>query len=482
MKRLSIFTLILSLLFTACRTDVAPPDALLPIPNENQLAWQEHEQYAFIHFSINTFTDKEWGYGDEDPAIFNPTDFNAEQWVSVISQAGLKGLILTCKHHDGFCLWQSEYTEHSVKNTPFRNGKGDIVKEVSDACRKYGLFFGVYLSPWDRNSAQYASPEYITYYRNQLTELLTNYGEISEVWFDGANGGDGYYGGAREERLIDKQTYYDWQNTYTIVRRLAPRAVMFSDGGPDVRWCGNESGFIGDPNWCLLNSDTIYTGKPGIEKLLNHGSEDGTAWLPSEVDVSIRPWSWFYHTEGNDRVRTPENLMRLYLESVGRGANLLLNIPPDRRGLIHESDIKALQGWKQLRDSIFARNLAAGAKTVADTERGKSKRYAAANITDGNKDTYWATDDSIKSGSMEIDFDKAHKVSYILIQEYIRLGQRVKSFDVETWNGEAWLKAASGTTVGYKRILPVNPVETSKVRINIKDSRACPLISNVEIY
>ncbi|MDR0758182.1 MAG: alpha-L-fucosidase [Tannerella sp.] len=481
MKKLFTSIMSLLLLSSACRTEVAPPEALLPVPNENQLAWHEREQYAFIHFTVNTFTDKEWGYGDEDPAIFNPTAFDAGQWASVISRAGLKGIILTCKHHDGFCLWPSAYTEHSVKNSPFRDGRGDMVKEVADACRKYGLFFGVYLSPWDRNFAQYASPEYIAYYRNQLTELLGNYGEISEVWFDGANGGDGYYGGAREMRKIDNRTYYDWPNTHAIVRKLAPRAVMFSDGGPDIRWCGNESGFVGDPNWCLIYGDTLYAGKPNINRLLNHGSEDGNVWLPAEVDVSIRP-GWFYHTREDDRVRTPENLMKLYLESVGRGANLLLNLPPDRRGLIHENDAKALLEWKQLKDATFARNMAAGSKATADTHRGNSKLYAAANVTDGDRDTYWATDDPVKSGSLEIDLGQTQKVAYILIQEYIRLGQRVKAFDVETWNGSAWVKAASGTTVGYKRILPIDPVETSKVRIRITDARACPLISNVEVY
>ncbi|MDR1595145.1 MAG: alpha-L-fucosidase, partial [Prevotellaceae bacterium] len=335
--------------FTSCSNEVTPPEAILPVPNEHQLAWHELEQYAFIHFTTNTFTGKEWGYGDEQPAIFNPVDFDAEQWAKNISEAGLKALILTCKHHDGFCLWQSKYTEHSLKNSPFMDGKGDVVKAVSDACRKYGLKFGVYLSPWDRNSVQYAQPEYITYYRNQLRELLSNYGEIFEVWFDGANGGDGFYGGARETRKIDNKTYYDWANTHAIVRELAPKAVMFSDAGPDIRWCGNESGFVGDPNWNLINIDTLYPGKPSIERLLNHGDENGRSWIPAEVDVSIRP-GWFYHETEDSKVKTPEKLFKIYMESVGRGANLLLNIPPDQRGLLHENDIRSLKEWKQLLD------------------------------------------------------------------------------------------------------------------------------------
>lgn len=469
------------LFLSACRTEVAPPDAVLPVPDENQMAWHEREQFAFIHFTTNTFTDKEWGYGDEPESVFNPTAFDADQWARTIRDAGLTGIVLTCKHHDGFCLWPSAYTEHSVKNSPFLDGKGDVVKAVADACRKYGLFFGVYLSPWDRNFAQYATPEYITYYRNQLTELLTNYGEISEVWFDGANGGDGYYGGTRETRRIDNRTYYDWPNTHALVRRLAPRAVMFSDAGPDVRWCGNERGFAGETNWCTITTDTLFPGKSGIIALLNTGSEDGTSWLPAEVDVSIRP-GWFYHASEDDRVKSPEALFKIYLESVGRGSSLILNIPPDRRGLLHENDVKALLGWKKLLDETFAVNLAAGARAKADTWRGKSQRYAASNVTDGDGETYWATDDGVTSAGIEIDLGTRQKVNYVLLQEYIRLGQRVKAFEVEAKTGDGWKKVAGGTTVGYKRILPLGGVEAFAIRVRISDAKACPLISGVEVY
>jgi len=471
-----------SLLFTvACQKEVLPPQACGPVPNEYQLAWHEKGQYAFIHFTVNTFTDKEWGYGDEPESIFNPTAFDAEQWAKVVKQSGLTGIVLTCKHHDGFCLWPSAYTEHSIKNSPFMDGKGDIVKAVSDACKKYGLFFGVYLSPWDRNYAQYASPEYIAYYRKQLTELLSNYGEIMEVWFDGANGGDGYYGGAREKRTIDNRTYYDWPNTHAIVRKLAPRAMMFSDGGPDIRWCGNESGFVGETNWSIIFKDTLYAGKPDISPLLNKGDENGNAWLPAEVDVSIRP-GWFYHEHEDDRVKSPERLFQIYLQSVGRGSNLILNLPPDRRGLIHELDVKSLLGWKKLLDEAFDVNLAQDAKTKANTWRGKSKNYAAANVIDGNKETYWATDDDVTTGSIELNLPKVKKLNYILIQEYIRLGQRVKSFTVEAKKGDSWEKVAEATTIGFKRILPLNEVETSAVRLTITDSKACPLISTIELY
>ena len=482
MKNLFIFSICMLMSFIACQSNITPPKAVLPVPNENQLWWHEQDQYAFIHFTINTFMNlKEWGDGDESPSIFNPSEFDAGQWASVIKAAGLKGIILTAKHIDGFCLWPSQYTEHSVKNSPFRGGKGDVVKEVSDACRRHGLFFGIYLGPMDKNHAQYAMPEYITYYRNQLTELLSNYGEIREVWFDGGGGGPGYYGGARETRFIDNRTYYDWPNTHDIVRKLAPKALMFSDAGPDVRWCGNEKGYAGETNWCTITSDTLYPGQWYISPILNSGSEDGTSWIPAEVDVSIRP-GWFYHAMQDDKVRTPENLFKIYLESVGRGANLLLNIPPDRRGLIHENDVKALQEWKKMLDAAFSDNVATKAKVTADKYRGKSKQYAAANVTDGNKDTYWSTNDGVKTGSLVIDLKKPKIVNYLSIREYIKLGQRVKNFNVEVWKDNKWIHAATGTTIGNKRILPLDGVETSKIRINIKDAKDCPLISNVEIY
>jgi alpha-L-fucosidase len=478
--RLSAYFSII-IVFLSCSKEVVPPQAILPVPNEHQLAWYELEQYAFIHFTTNTFTGKEWGYGDEQPTIFNPIKFDAEQWAKNISDAGMKAVILTCKHHDGFCLWQSKYTEHSIKNSPFMDGKGDIVKAVSEACRKYGLKFGVYLSPWDRNSAQYANPEYIVYYRNQLRELLTNYGDIFEVWFDGANGGDGFYGGAKETRKIDNRTYYDWKNTWSIVRELAPKAIMFSDGGPDIRWCGNEQGVAGDPNWNLITIDTLYPGKPDVIDLLNHGDENGPSWVPAEVDVSIRP-GWFYHEYEDSKVKTPETLFNIYMQSVGRGANLLLNIPPDQRGLLHENDIQSLKGWKALLDKAFATNLTTKAKVTTNNCRGKSKIYAANNVIDGNKETYWATDDNVLNAFLEIDWDNPQKIHYVCIQEYIKLGQRIKEFDIEIWKDNNWIPAAKGTTIGYKRIMEISPVETSKIRINFTKTKACPVISNVETY
>jgi alpha-L-fucosidase len=477
-----ILTGIFSILITGCqKNEVLPPEPVLPIPNEYQLAWHKLEQYAFIHFTTNTFTDKEWGYGDENPKIFNPTELNAEQWVTTIKETGLKGLIITTKHHDGFCLWPSKYTEHSLKQSPYKNGNGDIVKEVADACRKHGLLFGAYLSPWDRNFAGYAKPEYITYYRNQLTELIENYGPFFEIWFDGANGGDGYYGGSREIRKIDNSTYYDWPNTISIARKLNPEAILFSDAGPDIRWCGNERGVAGETNWNTISIDTLHPGKAGISPLLNKGSEDGNAWVPAEVDVSIRP-GWFYHAKEDTSVRTAENLFKIYLESVGRGSNLLLNLPPDRRGLIHENDVKTLREWKKLIDKAFANNIAPLADVKANTYRGKSHQFSAANVTDSNDETYWATDDNILSGNIEMDFKQPRKINYVVLQEYIALGQRVKSFDIEILKNDKWEKVAFGTTIGYKRILPLENIETTKLKINILDSKACPTISNIEIF
>jgi len=460
---------------------VAPPAPVFPIPTDRQMAWQEMELYAFIHFTTNTFTGKEWGYGDENPEVFNPSKIDVNQWIKIIKETGLKGIILTCKHHDGFCLWPSQYTGHSVKNSKWENGQGDVVKEVADACRKNGLKFGVYLSPWDRNRADYGSPSYIEYYRNQLRELFTNYGPIFEMWFDGANGGNGFYGGAKEKRKIDGSTYYDWPKTLEMVRKIEPNIVFFSDAGPDIRWCGNESGTVGETNWSTINADTLFAGKSGIERILNSGEDNGKNWIPAEVDVSIRP-GWFYHVEEDQMVKTPGKLFEIYLSSVGRGANLILNIPPDRRGLLNENDVNALRGWKQMIDNAFRKNLALGAIVKSDSYRGNSELYAASNVTDGNKATYWATNDGVTTGNLEIDLGSIKTVKYITLQEYIKLGQRVKSFSVFVLKNGNWLEVSKGTTIGYKRIVKIEPIETVKIKVVITASKASPLISNIEIY
>ncbi|MEO5603606.1 MAG: alpha-L-fucosidase [Cyclobacteriaceae bacterium] len=439
------------------------------------------EQNAFIHFTTNTYTDLEWGFGDEDPTIFNPSEFNADQWISTFKDAGFNGAILTCKHHDGFCLWPSKYTEHSIKNTPFENGRGDIVKAVAEACKKYGLKFGVYLSPWDRNHPDYGRPKYIDYYRSQLQEIFLNYGPIFEMWFDGANGGTGYYGGANEKRAIDGSAYYQWPVTMGLVKEMEPNILFFSDAGPGVRWVGNERGTAGETNWNSITPDTLFAGKPGIQDLLNTGHPEGTHWIPAEVDVSIRP-GWFYHQKEDSLVKSAEKLFEIYLTSVGRGSTLLLNVPPDKRGLLNEKDVAVLKAWRKLIDETFKTNLAAQASIEASAYRGNNERYDPSKINDGEKETYWATDDGVTTGWLEINLNHIKEVKYLLIQEYIQSGQRVSSFNVESWNGQEWKPLASATTIGYKRILKFDPVKTDKLRLNITASKACPLISNVEVY
>ncbi len=432
----------------------------------------------FAHFTVNTFTDKEWGYGDEKESVFNPTELDCRQWAKVAKDAGMKGIIITAKHHDGFCLWPSEFTEHSVKNSVWKNGKGDVLRELRNACDEYGLKMGVYLSPWDRNSAVYGTPEYIIYYRNQLRELMTKYGNIFEVWFDGANGGDGYYGGARETRKIDNRTYYDWPNTHKIVRELQPEAVMFSDAGPDIRWVGNEKGMGSLTNWCLLKRDEFYPGG-NFAKILGAGQEDGNYWVPAEVDVSIRP-GWFYHQSQDSLVRSPENLMDLYYSSVGRNSSLLLNVPPDRRGLLHENDVKSLMAFRDLREKEFVTDIARGKKVSATRVRGKE--YNGAKVNDGNPDTYWATPDNITTAAVVIDLGGETEMNRIVLQEYIKLGQRVQEFNVEAFINGRWSQLIDGTTIGHKVIRKFPVVKTSKLRIAITKSKACPVISNIEIY
>lgn len=432
----------------------------------------------FVHFTVNTFTDKEWGYGDESESVFNPTDLDCRQWARVAKDAGMKGIIITAKHHDGFCLWPSQYTEHSVKNSAWRNGQGDVLRELRAACDEYGLKMGVYLSPWDRNSAVYGTPEYLDYYRNQLRELLKNYGDIFEVWFDGANGGDGYYGGARETRKIDNKTYYDWKNTHSIVRELQPAAVMFSDAGPDVRWVGNERGMGSITNWCLLNKDEMYPGGD-FAAILGEGHENGNYWVPAEVDVSIRP-GWFNHEAQDTAVRSPENLMELYYSSVGRNSNLLLNVPPDRRGLLHENDIESLMSFKKLRDEEFKTDIARNKNVSSPALRGRD--YSAANVNDGDPETYWATKDQATTGELIIDLGSETEVNRIVMQEYIELGQRVQEFTVSALKGDTWEKIIDGTTIGHKIIRKFPVEKTSQIKISITKSKACPVISNVELY
>ncbi|WP_431160646.1 alpha-L-fucosidase [Flagellimonas beolgyonensis] len=468
---------------TSCskKETISPPSAFGPIPTEDQMAWHHMELNAFVHFSINTFTDKEWGYGDESPNLFNPSDFDAEQWIRSLKEAGFKGVILTAKHHDGFALWPSKFTEHSVKNSRFIDGKSDIVKAVSEAAKKHGLKFGVYVSPWDRNRADYGQSSYVAYYRNQLKELFTGYGPIFEMWFDGANGGDGYYGGANETRTIDRQRYYDWPTTLKMVDSMQPQVVFFSDAGPDLRWVGNERGVAGETNWNTITPDTLYAGKAGIESLLQQGTPGGSKWIPAEVDVSIRP-GWFYHASQDSLVKSPEKLFEIYLSSVGRGSNLLLNIPPDQTGQFHKNDVASLQGFRKILDSVFQTNYASTAKIMATNFRGNDGDYTPQNVLDADFETYWAADDDMTQASIELELTSPRKLNYLILQEYIPLGQRIAAFEVLLWQNGVWTKVTDATTIGYKRILPLGGVESSKVKISITKTLACPVISTIEIY
>ena len=460
----------------------APPSPVSPVPSASQLRWHALEFYGFLHFGPNTFTNKEWGYGDEDEAAFNPTLLDARQWAQVARDAGMKGLILTPKHHDGFCLWPSRFTRHSVAASPWwRNGRGDVVAELARACRELGLKFGVYLSPWDRNHAEYGRPQYLTYYRNQLRELLADYGPVFEVWFDGANGGDGFYGGARETRRIDNRTYYDWPNTWSLVRALQPAAVMFSDAGPDVRWVGNEKGIAFETTWYGLDRSSTYPGDPRYAGQLARGRIDASDYVPPEVDVSIRP-GWFHHPEEDGRVKSVAELMEIYYSSIGRGANLLLNVPPDRRGLIPGADAERLREFRRALDEAFARDLAREASATAAAVRGGAEGFSAARVNDGDPETYWATDDGVTTGSVELAWKEPVTFDKVVLQEAIALGQRVQGWRLEASVDGTWRALAEGTSIGYKRIARFERVTTGRLRVSITAARACPTLSTVGAY
>jgi alpha-L-fucosidase len=469
-----LFLLVIIFIISASCHKESQPKSYGPVPTERQLLWNEMKFYGFFHFGMNTFTNKDWGLGNESPKDFNPTELDCRQWARVCKDAGMKGVILVVKHHDGFCLWPSAYTEHSVKNSPWKNGKGDVVKELSIACKEYGLKFGFYLSPWDRNHKDYGKPEYIEYFRNQLRELLTNYGEIFEVWFDGANGGSGYYGGANETRSIDS-TYYDWPNTIKIIRELQPKAVIYSLDGGDVRWIGNEIGWADRTNWSLLSPSSANY------KYLTTGQENGTRWMPAEVDVSIRP-NWFYHEFEDNRVKSLPQLLNIYYNSIGKNSSLNLNLTVDKRGLINDKDIEQLMKLSNAIKADFSLNICKDKETEATNVRGNSSKFKAANVNDGDKETYWATDDSVTSASIIIDFKKPTIFNRFLAQEYIALGQRVQEFTLEAFGEGGWKEIASETTIGDKRILRLPDITASKIKFNIKKSKACPLISNIEIY
>jgi alpha-L-fucosidase len=459
------------------------------VPSPRQLAWQELEFVAFIHFGMNTFTDREWGDGTESPALFNPARLDARQWAGVIKEAGMKMVIVTAKHHDGFCLWPSKFTEHSVRNSPWRGGKGDVVGDVAAACREAGLKFGFYLSPWDRHEPGYGdSPRYNEHFLNQLRELLTNYGEVSEVWFDGANG----------EGPNGKRQVYDWPSYYRLIRELQPNAVI-AVMGPDVRWVGTESGYGRESEWSVVpdvarSPDAIAAGSqkdpvddafvPGDLTADDLGGRERLAsahalvWYPSEADVSIRP-GWFYHADQDHRVKTPGKLVDIYYNSVGKNSVLLLNLPPDKRGLIHGNDVKNLMGMRKILDRTFASDLSAGAAVKASSEHPDCPARLA---FDGDQGTYWTTEEGISAAVLEIDLPSNRTIDRALLQEYIRAGQRVERFHLDVWNGTEWEEVAGGTTIGYKRLLRFPAVAAARLRLVIEDSRGSPTLSTFRLF
>ena len=445
-----------------------------PIPSDRQKIWQEMEYYAFIHFNMNTFTNKEWGYGDESPSTFNPTSLDTDQWAEVIKNSGMKGIIITAKHHDGFALWPSNYTSHSVKNSPWKNGEGDLIKDLEKSCRKFGLKLGIYLSPWDRNHPDYGTKKYISYFRNQLTELLTNYGEIFEVWFDGANGGSGFYGGTNEIRKVDKKTYYDWENTHKIIRELQPNAVIFSDAGPDIRWVGNEKGYANKTTWSNIYKDSVYGGMPDYYKF-SSGQENGSHFIPTETDVSIRP-GWYYHPEEDDKVKSLEKLIDIYFNSVGLNSSLLLNIPVDNRGLIHENDTKRLYELNNYIRNTFSNNFFMESKMYFN---GMS--HPIDKLID-NKISSMCPFKTKLNNVIEISLNENKIVDIFKISENINLGQRVKKFRLEALVDDNWLTIEEGTTIGSKRLIKFDPIEIKKLKFTIIDSKDIPMISEIGIY
>ena len=449
-----------------------------PVPSENQLRWQDMEMYAFIHYSLNTYTDQEWGFGNEDPKLFNPSSLDCRQWARVCKQAGMRGIIFTAKHHCGFCMWPSAYTEYSVKNSPWKNGKGDVVRELADACREEGLKFAVYLSPWDRNHKDYGKPEYVTYFRNQLRELLTNYGEIFEVWFDGANGGDGWYGGANETRKIDRTTYYQWPETYKMIRELQPKCLIWNDGSDrgDLRWVGTEAGNVGETNWSLMPSkgDTPW-------HMLHYGVEDGDVWCPGETNTSIRP-GWFYHETENDHVKSLSKLMDTYYKSVGRNSTLLLNFPIAPNGRIHPNDSLRGIAFKKMIDEVFVKG------SVEFRVKNEELRTKSYDYSQGEKIPQQSNH---SSSLLTLNFQSPTAVNRFLAEEDIALGQRVKKFKLEALVDGKWqpLKDAlveNGkdglTTIGHRRIVCFPTVTATQLRFTITDSKAEPIIKRLGVY
>jgi alpha-L-fucosidase len=442
-------------------------------PSPRQRKWHDRRMYGFIHFSMNTFTDKEWGYGDEDPALFNPSDFDPDQIVAGAKAGGLTGLILTAKHHDGFCLWPTMLTEHCIRNAPYKNGMGDIVGEMEQACRRGGIDFGVYLSPWDRNRADYGKPSYVEYFRAQLTELCTRYGSLFEVWFDGANGGDGYYGGAREARKIDAPAYYNWPSIIALVHKLQPDACTFDPLGADIRWVGNEDGHAGDPCWPTMPNEPYDQAKG------NSGVRGAELWWPAETNVSIRP-GWFYHADEDVQVKAPQKLMELFDQSVARGTTFHLNLPPDKRGQLAPRDVASLQAFGDALRATFAEDLARGAVASASADIGGT----AANAVDGNLDSFWCAPAGAKDATLTLDLQPGRSFDTIRLQEWLPLGLRVTRFAIDISDGsDQWQEIASKEMIGPQRIIRLpQPISPRRIRFRSVEAEAGPTLREFALF
>jgi alpha-L-fucosidase len=434
----------------------------VPLPTKQQLAWLENEFYLFIHFGPNTFTDKEWGSGTEPEDVFNPTQLDCNQWCQVAKAAGAKGIIITAKHHDGFCLWPSNFSKHTVRESKWKDGKGDVLKELSQACKAAGLKFGVYISPWDRNHPDYGTDKYNTVFAGMMKEIFLNYGPIWELWWDGANG----------EGPNGKKQVYDWKRYENIVKQYSPHTLIFSDIGPDIRWVGNENGMAGDPNWNFLNTDGFKRGEGAPPNdTLNHGNYFGKKWIPGECDVSIRP-GWFWHANEDDKIKSARELFAIYLKSIGRGANLLLNVPPDRRGLIGDKEASVLTDFKKLRDQNFDDNLLKSANLYY--------QFSPKNITFRSVDSSGGF--GVNLQSFVVELSEKTKINCIVLREAIHLGQTIRKFNIVFYREGKNIGELKGTSVGRKRIITFPTKNITSFRINLEDARGEDNISGVAAY
>ena len=485
-KKISSLVLIGSIGFSALAQNAPKPYGV--IPTARQLAWQEKEMYVIMHFTPTTFQNKEWGFGDAEPAIFNPSNFDANKIAAAVKAGGFKGITVVAKHHDGFALWPTKSTEYNITKSPFRNGKGDLVKEMLLATNKAGISLGIYCSPWDRNNANYSKPAYIqNVYYKQLNELYSNYGQLHTVFFDGANGGDGYYGGAREKRSIDASTYYNYEKIWTIVRKMQPDAAIFSDIGPDVRWVGNESGFAAETSWSTLTPMSPSPDKkpsPGfvVEKDLPTGTRNGAFWTPAECDVPLRP-GWFYHPEQDGKTKTPAELLTIYFQSVGRSACLDLGIAPMPSGELHPDDIKSLSSFGSILQKTFATNFATGASIKASNIRGNNPSYGPEKLIDNDRYSYFATDDSVNQAELLFQLKSKSRFNVIRLRENIKLGQRIEAVAVDAWLVGKWKEIGTATSIGGNRLIRLpESVVSDKVRLRILKSPVCIALSDFGLF